>query len=277
MREPDLFEPSRSAIRWDAVEKTTRSTPSLNLTNPAAETLDFAAAAATVLSPMNSNFLALGTKDLLRSILELLPPADLARAACVCRLWREVASGREMQERAFRKPFMVRRVLGSPSSSGFWRHPDLDRFAISHRLVRGDTVPGLALKYSVQLMDIKRLNNMMSDHGIYSRQRLLIPIRDPNLLHNSTCYIELDPHAKREVAVLYLEGRPDGLFLLPRGRFTTEQGRKKILDSVKRSLQVDDETAAYYLSVSNGDPRDAILQFSEDLSWEREQQRRAHW
>lgn len=46
----------------------------------------------------------------------------------------------------------------------------------------------------------------MSDHGIYSRERLLIPISKPEMLTNSTCYIELDEHAKREVAVLYLEG-----------------------------------------------------------------------
>ncbi|RWV85327.1 hypothetical protein GW17_00052893 [Ensete ventricosum] len=105
-----------------------------------------------VLSPMNSNFLALVSPDLLRAILELLPPADLARSACVCRMWRAVASEREMKEWAFRVPWKVRRVLGEPSSVAFWRHPGLDRFAISHRLRRGDTVPGLALRYSVQVL-----------------------------------------------------------------------------------------------------------------------------
>ena len=60
-------------------------------------------------------------------------------------------------------------------------------------------------------MDIKRLNNMMSDHGIYSRERLLIPVSKSEILINSTCYIELDTHAKREVAVLYLDGGPDNL------------------------------------------------------------------
>ena len=58
-------------------------------------------------------------------------------------------------------------------------------------------------------MDIKRLNNMMSDHGIYSRERLLIPISNPDILINGTCYIELDTYAKREVALLYLDGKPD--------------------------------------------------------------------
>lgn len=63
-------------------------------------------------------------------------------------------------------------------------------------------------------MDIKRLNNMMSDHGIYSRERLLIPISKPELLMNGTCYIELDTYAKREVAVLYLDGGPAGSFAI---------------------------------------------------------------
>ncbi|THU71916.1 hypothetical protein C4D60_Mb04t06560 [Musa balbisiana] len=223
-----------------------------------------------LLSPMNSNFSALGSPDLLRAILELLPPGDLARSACVCRMWRAVASDREMKEWAFREPWKVRRVLGEPSSVAFWRHPGLDRFAISHRLRRGDTVPGLALRYSVQVMDIRRLNNMMSDHGIYSRERLLIPISKPELLLNSTCYIELDEHAKREVAVLYLEGGPDGIAGYPANRTITERGKRKIFNSVRRSMQVDDGTAEYYLSVSDGDPRAAMLQFTEDLRWEQQ-------
>lgn len=117
-------------------------------------------------------------------------------------------------------------------------------------------------------MDIKRLNNMMSDHGIYSRERLLVPISKPELLYNSTCYIELDVHAKREVAVLYLEGGPDQKAGYLGNRPITDGARRKILDSVKRSMQVDDGTAEYYLSVSDGDPRAAMLQFSEDLRWE---------
>ncbi|XP_020571568.1 F-box protein At1g55000-like [Phalaenopsis equestris] len=224
--------------------------------------------AESVLSPLKSNFSALGTSDLLRSILGLLPSSDLARAACVCRVWREVASEGEVRERAFRKPWNVRRLIGSPSSPGFWRYPGLDKFAISHRVLRGDTVAGVALKYAVQVMDIKRLNNMMSDHGIYSRERLLIPIRNPELLQDSICYIELDVHAKREVAVLYLEGGLDGNSTPFLSGFITERGRKIIIDSMKRSMHVDDETAAYYLSISNNNPRAAFLEFSEDLRWE---------
>ncbi|XP_078429975.1 peptidoglycan-binding LysM domain-containing protein [Wolffia australiana] len=225
--------------------------------------------APVVISPMNSNFCALiSCRDVLRGILERLPPKDLARSACVCRLWQAVASEREVQERAFKSPFKVARVIGEPSSAGFWRHPSLGRFALSHRLARGDSVAGLALKYSVQVMDIKRLNNMMSDHGIHSRERLLIPISNPDILHNSTCFIEMDIHAKREVAVLYPHGQPDGKSSNYSRRLITEASKRKILETVKRSMQVDDGTAGYYLSMANGDPRAALLGFSEDLRWE---------
>lgn len=119
-------------------------------------------------------------------------------------------------------------------------------------------------------MDIKRLNNMMSDHGIHSRDRLLIPVSSPSLLINGTCYIELDAHAKREVAVLYLEGKPERRVTGVLNNVTSEQGKRRIIDSLRRSMQVDDGTAQYYLSLSNGDPRGAVMEFSEDLRWERE-------
>lgn len=118
-------------------------------------------------------------------------------------------------------------------------------------------------------MDIKRLNNMMSDHGIYSRERLLIPISKPDILINAICYIELDSNAKREVAVLYLEGGPDKKLNSFLNKVSSEQGRKRVIDSLRRSMQIDDGTAQYYLSISNGDPRAAISEYSEDLRWER--------
>ncbi|XP_071729804.1 F-box protein At1g55000 [Rutidosis leptorrhynchoides] len=224
----------------------------------------------TTISPMNSNFAALICKDILRTIFEKLPAIDIARSACVCRLWSSVASDREIQVTAFSAPWKLKHLIGSPTSGAFWRDNSLNRFAISHRLVRADTVASLAVKYSVQVTDIKRLNNMMSDHGIHSRDRLLIPVSKPDILIDGTCYIELDAHAKREVAVLYLEGAPDSVVTKMLNSVTSERGKKRILDSLKRSMHVDDGTAQYYLSLSNGDPRAALTEFSEDITWERQ-------
>ncbi|KAI3701988.1 hypothetical protein L6452_27535 [Arctium lappa] len=224
----------------------------------------------TTISPMNSNFPALVCKDILRTIFEKLPVSDLARSACVCRLWSSVASDREIQVRAFKAPWKLKDVIGKPSSGSFWRDNSLSRFAISHRLVRGDTVASLAVKYTVQVTDIKRLNNMMSDHGIHSRDRLLIPVSTPNILIDGLCYIELDAHSKREVAVLYLEGGPDRVMTSVSNKVTSELGKRRVIDSLRRSMHVDDGTAQYYLSLSNGDPRGAIMKFSEDIRWERQ-------
>lgn len=188
----------------------------------------------------------------------------------MCRVWCLVASDREMQTKAFKAPWKLKHVVGNPSSGSFWRDTSLGRFAISHRLVRGDSVASLAVKYSVQVMDIKRLNNMMSEHGVYSRERLLIPVSKPDLLINGTCYIELDAYAKREVAVVYLNGGPDRKANCLVNRVISDRGKRRVLDSLRRSMQVDDETAQYYLSLSDGDPRAALMEFSEDLRWERQ-------
>lgn len=122
-------------------------------------------------------------------------------------------------------------------------------------------------------MDIKRLNNMMSDHGIYSRDRLLIPISNPKILANTTCYIEVDKYAKREVAVLYLEGGPkreQPVSSINHMSTLSAHGKRRLIDSLRRSMQVDDGTALYYLAIAEGDPRSALSEFSADLSWERQ-------
>ncbi|PON59859.1 F-box domain LysM domain containing protein [Trema orientale] len=234
-------------------------------------TLDPSSSSGDVISPMNSHFSALTSRDLLRVIFQKLPIPDLARSSCVCRLWNSVASDKEILTRAFKAPWKLAHVVGEPLSGSFWRDNNLGKFAISHRIVRGDSVASLAVKYSVQVMDIKRLNNMMSEHGIYSRERLLIPVSDPNILVGGTCYVELDAHAKREVAVLYLDGAgPSQKTRSLLQRRSSEQAKKRVIHSLKRSMQVDDGTAEYYFSISNGDPRAAFSEFSEDLRWERE-------
>ncbi|KAG6750502.1 hypothetical protein POTOM_044998 [Populus tomentosa] len=255
-------------------------------------------------------------RDTLIMILRKLGARDLARASCVCKLWRDMASGDEIVRPAFMEPWKLKDIVGKPVSGSFWRDSGIWKFAISHKIVKGDSVASLAVKYSVQVnekwdwkgencgvlidrksrefvththtrmlviwcwwlthglmvewlpvMDIKRINNMTSDHGIYSRERLLIPIINPNLLINETCYIELDTYAKREVAVLYPEGKPDEK-LMSKGS-SSDHGKRRVIDSLKRSMQVDDGTAQYYWSISNGDPRAALTEFSADLRWER--------
>ncbi|XP_048552918.1 F-box protein At1g55000-like [Triticum urartu] len=84
--------------------------------------------------------------------LHRLPPVDVARAACACRLLSTVASDRAVLEATFRAPWGVRHVLSDPATRAFWRAASLARFALSRALCRGVTVSGIALKYSVQML-----------------------------------------------------------------------------------------------------------------------------
>lgn len=102
-------------------------------------------------SPMNLNFSALACFDTLRLIFQKLPIADLARASCVCRSWNVVASDKEMVTSVFKAPWKLKEVIGTPSTGSFWRDNGIGKFGISHRIVKGDSVTSLAVKYSVQV------------------------------------------------------------------------------------------------------------------------------
>nr|CCD74465.1 peptidoglycan-binding LysM domain-containing protein [Arabidopsis halleri subsp. halleri] len=225
------------------------------------------------ISPLNSLYMALSCRDTLILIFQNLTVADLARASCVCKVWNSVATDDDLVVSAFTSPWRIKELVGRPASASFWRDNGIWKFAISHRISRGDSVTSLAVKYSVQVMDIKRLNNMMSDHGIYSRDRLLIPISNPEILANTMCYVELDKYAKREVAVLYLEGAPkreQPVLGMNQPSNLSADGKRRLIESLRRSMQVDDGTALYYLAIAEGDPRSALSEFSADLRWERQ-------
>ncbi|KAI4311109.1 hypothetical protein MLD38_036033 [Melastoma candidum] len=71
------------------------------------------------------------------------------------------------------------------------------------------------------------------------------PHKQPWHSYRATCYIKLDNHAKREVAVIYREGspNPDRINSPQSTTPSSELGMGKILDSLKRSMRVDDGTA----------------------------------
>ncbi|KAJ6413978.1 hypothetical protein OIU84_006729 [Salix udensis] len=182
-------------------------------------------------------------RDILVMILRKLGARDLSRASCVCKLWRDMASDDAIVSPAFMEPWKLKEIVGKPVSGSFWRENGIWRFAISHKIVRGDSVTSLAKKYSFQVMDVKRLNSMMSDHDIYSKERLLIPIINPNSLINGTCYIELDTYAKGEVEACKLKmelrnttgsnGNPScahRIFSRPQGIFALQSTQMTMLE-----------------------------------------------
>ena len=104
--------------------------------------------------PADSQFSALICRDVLRIVFEKLSIADLARASCVCRLWFSLASDGEIQIASYKSPWKLKDVVGNPTSGSFWRDNSLTKFAISHRISRGDSVASLAVKYSVQVFPL---------------------------------------------------------------------------------------------------------------------------
>ncbi|KAL6509795.1 hypothetical protein OROGR_022283 [Orobanche gracilis] len=55
---------------------------------------------------------------------------------------------------AFISPWKLQDIVGKPSSSGFWRDNSLSKFAVSHRLSRRDSIASLAVKYTVQFLEM---------------------------------------------------------------------------------------------------------------------------
>ena len=95
----------------------------------------------------------------------------------------------------------------------------------------------------------------------------MIPISNPEHLIYGTCYIELVTYVKMEVTVLFLEGAPGKKPSYLLNMVTSDHGRRKIINSLRRNMQVDDETTQYYFSISNGDHRPALSEFFADLAW----------
>lgn len=108
----------------------------------------------TTISPLNSHFMALACRDTVRLIFQKLTVADLARASCVCRVWNSVATENDLVASAFTAPWRIKELVGKPVSGAFWRDNGIWKFAISHRISRGDSVTSLAVKYSVQVVTL---------------------------------------------------------------------------------------------------------------------------
>lgn len=63
-------------------------------------------------------------------------------------------------------PWGLKEVVGKPVSSSFWRDNGIGKFAISHRILRGDSVASLAVKYSVQVLGIRCLGGEKNYKGV---------------------------------------------------------------------------------------------------------------
>lgn len=109
---------------------------------------------ATVMDASEFDFLfepTVVSDDVVRLILTRLRLPVLARAACVSRNWRLVATDPAVLMECFKTEWKLREVVGRPKSSRNFFHRGLRQFAISHPLQRWDMVDSLAVKYDVQV------------------------------------------------------------------------------------------------------------------------------
>eukprot|EP00897_Mesotaenium_endlicherianum_P005781 jgi/Mesen1/5230/ME000026S04543 len=51
---------------------------------------------------------------------------------------------------------------------------------ITHTVTKLDTLAGLAIKYGVEVMDIKRANGLMNDMQMFARKTLRVPLPGPH-------------------------------------------------------------------------------------------------
>ena len=68
---------------------------------------------------------------------------------CVCQVRNSVTD--ELVVEAFKAKWKLRYVIGKPVSGTFWRDNEGWKFAISRRIVKGDSVASLVVKFSQAL------------------------------------------------------------------------------------------------------------------------------
>ncbi|KAJ8432671.1 hypothetical protein Cgig2_002058 [Carnegiea gigantea] len=162
--------------------------------------------------------------------------------------WSSVADDREIQTAAFKVPMKLKENVANPSSESFQRDNSLSKSAISRHLDRGDSIASLAIKYRVWVMDMKRLNNIMSNRGTCSRDVLLIPVSNPDILVTCTCYLELDLHPIQKLWFYIWREDPMGStrpFLCQSK--PQIKARRGLVEYLRKSMQVDSGTPHYYL------------------------------
>jgi hypothetical protein len=81
----------------------------------------------------------------------------------------------------------------------------------------------------------------------------------------------MDVPARREVAVVYDEEKDkDQMEAVSRlaSEARAQRKRSKVMASLKRSLGMDDGTAAFYLDMAGGDVRRAYGAYLKDVEWD---------
>lgn len=212
--------------------------------------------------------------DLLVTVLSFLDPRDLGPARAVSRAWRTAAA--QALTESFRRHWRLASVAaadGAPRRPGFLERATLHSFATAHKVSRSDTFASLAVRYGVDMPSIKRVNQVISDHSLYSRFVVYVPLVSKEQLSGRRVRVMYCQAAKRDLAVVVEDGgedpeeprRPQSAREAER---QAEALRVKMSRLLGRSMRVDKETALFYIEEAGGDMKSAMSAAGEDAAWE---------
>ncbi|EFN56056.1 hypothetical protein CHLNCDRAFT_52157 [Chlorella variabilis] len=209
---------------------------------------------------------------LLSVLRQLEDDMDVVRLRAVSSRVRKLAD--IVLEEKFRRRWGVREVAAPPPASPAFAATRASSFVLCHRLEGKETLAAVAVRHGCDVVALKRINNLLSDHAMYSRSHLFVPVPDAAAAAAGQRVAFLhDENSSRRMVVVCRDGEP-----LPGQLSGSGSGRQagrnhdfvvaKLAAMLQRALRIDQPTAAYYVSQANCDIRQAIAKFEEDKRWE---------
>lgn len=231
----------------------------------------------------------------LRLALAWAEPRSLACCRAVSSLWREAASDQQVRVAAFLRHWQLAACCGQPKQAAFLETAGLSSFVVQHQVSRTDTLTMLAVRHGCSVADVKRVNQLMSEHSLHSRHCVYVPVGSREQVAGRLVRFHFDPTAARDFAVLcsqqqqqpgatpgqraneeQRDGDDDGELQQLQGprssgwrsRAKVDAMQVKLCQALGRSLRVDNATAQFYLADHGGDIKAAMEACAQDLAWE---------
>lgn len=215
------------------------------------------------------------------AVFSWLSTADLARSRAVCTEWKSLIDCPQIRRGIFQKHWLLADIQDEPRHPSFYLSAGLSNFAWGHTCSRQDTLSGLAVKYGVTPLAIKMTNNLISDMGLQSRHTVYVPVSSHADLRGRRGTFIYDMTACRElVLVTEADGSessahlPDAKPSVPPDQANIDALSRKLSRMLGRGLRIEEGTAKFYLDVAEGNLKDAITLYEQDMAWEQKNKHR---
>ena len=217
-------------------------------------------------------------ENLLRKVFAFLEWKDLSRCSLVCKTWRDVLEDESVWNECFRLKWGLKDVRGRPKNKlAFYQNAS---FVRRYQVQNSDSIASIALKHNLSTSTLARLNNLMSDSGLYCRKEIYLPCSRKEEVSQASVVIMHCKHTLRDYGFLSEENDKGASFeeredqLVPQAKQAPDSKQTELLLSLMaRSLKIDDESARYYLEASDYDLKAAMDTYRSDADWESSQRR----